>query len=609
MQANTYELKKILMPERRYVIPTFQRDYEWTEEGQWRLLFDDLTVVTERLSDAREQALAAGKPVAKADASVTPHFLGAVVCDQLPSAAGGLDVRAVIDGQQRLTTLQLLVRGVLDVLIELDSKRVHQVRNLIENPEWMIHEDHDRHKLWPRRKDRDVWPIAMADTAPTGGDHLYLKARRFFANSTRTLADDGGDTVNALVDALLDLFKLVVIDLEDNDDAQVIFEVLNGRQTPLTAADLVKNLLFLRGEFADEQELEKLYDLYWSQFDEDWWKQTVGVGHAARGRRDVLLSSWLTAVTGNEANVGHLYKEVRSYLDRTERSTTDVLRELHRYALAYRAITGHGDPVPPALARPYRRIDDLRIQTAVPVLLWLRTIPEAELPAPDHERAVLAMESWIFRRLVVGANTRGYAKFFVTVLRQGRSAHERGEPIAEAIIATLAAGSGQTAWPSDAEIQTSFANNRYYGWFSQERLRFILGTIDERLRQENPHAEPGDFDYQRLQIEHLLPQRWREHWPVDAPGPAETQLAQQRRGSYVDRIGNLTLVTGSFNASLSNSSWETKRKAIADQSVLQLNRPISSVERWSENHIDARASELAEIVCRIWPRAEGTPAS
>src|SRR5204862_1272112 len=127
--------------------------------------------------------------------------------------------------------------------------------------------------------------------------HLYAKARGYFAARTRTslngFAPD--QRLDVLVDAALSLFKIVVIDLEDNDDAQVIFEVLNGRQTPLSPADLVKNLLFLRAELADESELQSLYDLYWAPFDDAWWKTTVGRGHAARGRRDVLLSSWLAS--------------------------------------------------------------------------------------------------------------------------------------------------------------------------------------------------------------------------------------------------------------------------------------------------------------------------
>src|SRR5205823_1635627 len=97
MEANTYPLRNILNQERRYLIPTFQRDYEWTEDGQWALLFEDLEAVADRLQDARHLAVQIGQSVENAEKKVAPHFLGAIVLDQLPSSAGGIDLRSVID--------------------------------------------------------------------------------------------------------------------------------------------------------------------------------------------------------------------------------------------------------------------------------------------------------------------------------------------------------------------------------------------------------------------------------------------------------------------------------------------------------------------------------
>ncbi len=156
--------------------------------------------------------------------------------------------------------------------------------------------------------------------------HPYTLARGFFADQIRQVKEtpDGSSRLDEITDALLDLFKIVVIDLEENDDAQIIFEVLNGRQTPLSASDLVKNLLFLRAERASE-DVEDLYDRYWADFDHAWWKAQVGTGHAARQRRDVLLSVWLTAASGDTASVAHLYGEIRRYLDSTDRKPKDVL--------------------------------------------------------------------------------------------------------------------------------------------------------------------------------------------------------------------------------------------------------------------------------------------
>lgn len=133
--------------ERRYVIPTFQRDYEWTKDDQWSLLFDDLQEVAERLEDARKKAEAAGLDPSKEDKRLGPHFLGAIVLEQLPSPAGGLDVRAVIDGQQRLTTIQLLLRGLEEALTITSSPRLKQVRRLLRNPEDVANGSDERHKL------------------------------------------------------------------------------------------------------------------------------------------------------------------------------------------------------------------------------------------------------------------------------------------------------------------------------------------------------------------------------------------------------------------------------------------------------------------------------
>lgn len=592
------------------MIPTFQRDYEWTREGQWELLFEDLDSVAGRLGAARVEAEATGSSQARAERSVAPHFLGAVVCDQLPSPTGGLTLSAVIDGQQRMTTLQLLVRGVLDVLQETGSGRARQVKRLLENPEDVIDHPHERYKLWPRRKDRDVWPVAMSDEVPAYGteDHLYLQARRFFADSVRnSLVDDQGrDRIDDFVDALLDLFKLVVIDLDDNDDAQVIFEVLNGRQTPLSASDLVKNLLFLRGELADEQELEELYDAYWAEFDEPWWKKQIGVGHAARARRDVLLSVWLTAVSGTEANVGRLYGEVRQYLAGGDHKTKDILIELSEYRQAYKAIYGALDSGSPRLAQSYRNLVILKLQTAVPLLAWLRTLPAGRLSLADHERAAGAVESWVLRRMILGANTRGYNAAFLGVLKSAQAAARTPEAnIADAVVAALAASPNSLAWPSDDEITSAFTQDRFYGRFTQERIRLILGAIDAQMRVNNPKTEPAVFDYAQLQIEHLMPQRWEPHWPLPAgvsEDPAQRELATSERSAAVDRIGNLTLVTSAFNQGVSNLGWDQKRPELAAQSALQLNLPIATTEHWDEETITARGEALADIVCRIWPR-------
>ena len=604
LDANTYSLKQILTQDRRYVVPTFQRDYEWTKEGQWELLFTDLEDTADRLYQARQQAAALGESLAKADKQVPPHFLGAVVCDQLAAPAGGLDLRAVIDGQQRLTTVQLILRGVLDVLIEEGSTRVRQVRRLLENHPDVVNAPVERHKLWPRRKDREIWPLAMDDATPADGDHPYLQARRYFVLRARAAVTgaDGSDRTDALVDALLDLFKIVVIDLEDNDDAQVIFEVLNGRQTPLSAADLVKNLLFLRGELKDEKELEHVYDTYWAPFDDDWWKTEVGRGHAQRGRRDVLLSSWLTAVSQTEANVGHLYGEVRRYLDVADRKTVDVLAQLHDFGRAYRVVLGAEPAETPSLRRSYRHIDALGITTALPLLLWLRALPVERLSVQEHEHVVGAVESWIIRRLLVGANTRGYGKFFVDVLKSAaQAASAPGESIIDAVTRILRRNPDRLSWPDQMDLISAFVTRKAYGSITQERIRLILGALDEHLQRVNPKTEPAKFQYGKLQIEHVMPQSWRSHWALPVGSEIDPMAETERREKSIHCFGNLTLVTAGFNNSVSNSGWVVKRPEFQSQSKLQLNSYIANCEDWGVQAIAERGVKLAQLAAEVWP--------
>lgn len=615
VDAKTYPLQEILKPERRYIIPTFQRDYEWTLEGQWKLLFEDLENTADRLVDARASQSENSAILKNREQNVTPHFLGAIVCASLPFATGGVALRSVIDGQQRLTTIQLLSRGLLDVLQETGSERRKSVRRMLFNPDDVVDSPEEVYKLWPRRRDREVWPTAMGDAVPAyagSNDHLYLRARRYFAEAVReSVRNDAGEPdperLQALADALSSLFKLVVIDLEDNDDAQVIFEVLNGRQTPLAPIDLVKNLLFLRGELGDE-DVDRLYETYWAGFDDDWWKVEVGRGHAARGRRDVLLSVWLTAVSGEEANVSHLYREAREYLNAPGAPDTEcVLRELSDYAKAYRAIYG-AEAVDPRLRASYDRLNEFEITTAVPLLAWLRIAPPDVISLEDEVRAVRAVESWAMRRAYVGWQTRGYGTHLARVLRTAKNASDAGQNVADAVVDALQEGA--LAWPSDSEVREAFRTRPFYNAVAQYRIRALFRAIDEQLRSEDPHEPPAAIGFDGLQVEHVMPRSWMTHWPlialdgslVDPNGgdPASMQRVLERRQA-LDRLGNLTLVTQAFNLDVSNLGWSEKRPEFAKQGALVINKGVAVVEDWTEPEIDARCEFLAAVATRVWP--------
>jgi hypothetical protein len=223
-------------------------------------------------------------------------------------------------------------------------------------------------------------------------------------------------------------------------------------------------------------------------------------------------------------------------------------------------------------------------------------------------QCVRAIESWVVRRMVVGANTRGYGAVFLSVLKSAQAAARTpGGDIAGAVIDGLDKSPNSLAWPTDVAVTVAFNNATFYGMVGQDRIRMLLGSIDEQMQAENKKTEPAVFDYDKLQIEHVMPQAWREYWKLkDAVNAddAARMLAEGVRDAVVHRIGNLTLVTAEFNQSVSNLEWETKKRPeMTKQSKLQLNYPIAVEEKWDETTIGTRATRLAEVACRVWPHA------
>lgn len=187
-----------------------------------------------------------------------------------------------------------------------------------------------------------------------------------------------------------------------------------------------------------------------------------------------------------------------------------------------------------------------------------------------------------------------------------RAAKQPELNIADAIVDSLAQAPNSLEWPNDGAVEHAFSTSRFYNVFTQERIRLILGALDEQMQQENPKAEPATFDYGSLEIEHVMPQGWRDHWPIDGLIGVERALAETERDAHIHRLGNLTLVTPSFNQSLSNGAWLEKRREFMEQSKVQLSTAIAQRETWDETAIRERGTALADVACRVWPAPTGS---
>jgi hypothetical protein len=303
---------------------------------------------------------------------------------------------------------------------------------------------------------------------------------------------------------------------------------------------------------------------------------------------------------GRSVNVGRLYSEFRSWLDTGGVKAVDALSTLGEFADAYETLTGRRQGLSVIEQLAASRIDRLNVYAATPVLLWLLVQPADVLPRSDRELAFRAVDSFILRRMASKSQTRAYGFVFAEVLMTARqSALNPGRAVIEA----LRGKPYGYEWPDDSAVAEAFATARYYGTggMNQDRLRLILGAIDEYLQGRVRKPEPITVDYSQLQVEHVIPQTWRDTWPVVVEDEALRSVAELERDARINRLGNLTLISGPLNVALSNDPWEAKRAELQHHTKLELNRYLVAEPVWSETEIARRGVQLAEWFSEVWP--------
>lgn len=376
MEAHPRSPRDLFEGKEHYEIPAFQRPYVWNEEDQWAPLWDDVVRVAESYVTSKESGL---------DAKIPQHFLGAVVYETKPPVAGDVTHHEVIDGQQRMTTLQLLLDAVHQVVDERGHElHAEALEDLILNRSKAFAGKRERFKLWPSQADRQAFASAMDPTVPWDGEHRIIDAHAFFRQeAARWLTgkpDDDGAVppgsedlrVEALSSTLQDRLTLVAIDLSGHDDSQLIFETLNDRGTPLLKADLIKNWVFRKGEHIGA-DVDKWSVTHWADFDDVWWREEISQGRQVRSRVDIFLQYWLMMRTQDEVKGEHAFRVFAEHAEpymATSTSADALLTELRKDADTYRNLAQLTSTS--AEGRFYSRvIETMELAAVTPVFLWL----------------------------------------------------------------------------------------------------------------------------------------------------------------------------------------------------------------------------------------------
>ncbi|MCM2317758.1 MAG: DUF262 domain-containing HNH endonuclease family protein [Pseudomonas sp.] len=613
MEANSRPLMRIFEPTVCYQIPLFQRPYVWRREGNWQPLWDDL----ERLLG-----------LALAGQKLRPHFLGAVVLEQLYNDTGWVQLRQVIDGQQRFTTLQLLLIAVRDLCMSLDSKRYYErFDSLVSNRAALVDSPEEICKLLPTNFDRKAYaqvhragsPEALLAQLQREGEVVdreqgivgaYLYFHEQLGGWLQQPVEDRPrvdleERLEALWAVVQKGLQFVLIELGEHDEAQVIFETLNARGTQLLPADLIKNLLFRRAQ-AEGEDIDRLYQAHWAAFDGEFWREEIKQGRESRPRIDIFIRHFLTLAMRRDIRFVHIFNEYKNYVQYTDDWRSCLIGEaatarehmalLGSYAEHFREFSS---PAPDSrLARFLNRLEAVDTSTIYPLLLLCsqQLRPQQE---DEFEAILTVIESFLFRRMICGLTSKNYNRPFLDLIRH---LEDTGSISARAVEQFLLASEGESArFPTDAELKRAILDHPLYQWWPQYRVRAVLEALDAALG--NGVSAAGEQP-SALAIEHILPQKWDEHWPVPKAlqkNPQGKQAFTEQRDRLKHTLGNLTLVAGSLGPTLSRSPWEAKKAELLRCSQPNLSRELHDAEAWSEQEILARGQTLAVAACMLWP--------
>ncbi|MFK4494376.1 DUF262 domain-containing protein [Dermacoccus sp. GAS27A] len=573
-------------------VPLYQRPYVWEEEHQWQPLWEDVV----RLAEVRRS-----EPSKR-------HFMGAVVTQVRPAAMGAVTTFELIDGQQRLTTLQLLMDAAALIFEERGFVNPAQrLAALTRNAAFYDQSGAGELKIRHLNDDGPEFRAAMDASATSEFDEMdtrIARAHRFFQSKVEEWLDGAeGDPAARAQELAVTIdsgLQLVVITLGEREDAQIIFETLNARGTPLNQGDLIKNFVF-KGLVDEGVDVATVRSEVWRPLEERWWRAEASLGRHSLDRLSLFLNHWLVARTGREISTPRTFDEFRRWCDTAGVSMAEIVVDLAESAALYRDWLERAksqDDLDTSALFTYRT-QAVGVEAVRPMQLFLYT-GVSEVPRETADAALRHVESWTMRRALLRRGFSDAGRVISTLI--GELLLVAPEMVAERTQSYLAAQTRPgTYWPSDEEVRTYVREAPAYREHSRARLRAFLETYEDAQRgfTRGGRAQTGvRVPRNRLQVEHLMPQKWRAHWPVP------NLEAELEREKYVHRFGNLTLLTGSLNSQVSNAGWERKRKEFGQYEVL-VTRKVQQVETWDEHAIDARADEIADALIHTWPTPSG----
>ncbi len=557
MKATEAKLLSFLQKSPQFVIPIYQRTYSWTDK-QCRQLWDDI--------------LRAGS-----SDTIAVHFIGSIVyVEQGLSQITHQAPLLVIDGQQRLTTLSLLLEALARALGDaepVDGFSAAKMRHYyLSNPL----ESGDRYfKLLLSQTDNASLKAIIKNAEQP--KEPSVRVTQNFALFTGLLAEQKGD----LTPVCRGLAKLVVVDIalsRDQDNPQLIFESMNSTGKELSQADLIRNFILMGLEPSLQT---RLYEQYWRPMEQDFGQEAYGT------QFDSFMRHYLTVRTGDIPREREVYEAFKDYSRTTpvrDAGIEALVKEIRAFARYFCALA-LGTEKEPTLSQVFHDLRELKVDVAYPFLLELyRDYATNNLSAADFAAAVRLTEAYVFRRAICTIPTNSMNKTFATL---GKALKK--DRYLESIQAQFLMLPSYRRFPDDGEFRRDLQSRDLYNFRSRS---YWLRRLENHGRKERVPVD-------EYTIEHILPQNpdlpeaWKKALGV------EWQRLQQK---WLHTLGNLTL-TG-YNTEYSDRPFTEKRdmKGGFKESPLKLNAGLGQLNVWNEATIQERAERLAEPRSPSGPR-------
>lgn len=558
MKAQHVFFPKIMNGASQFVIPVFQRDYSWMEEN-CRQLWKDILMI-------------AGEPGERG------HFIGSVVYIQSGDSNAGFSRWLLIDGQQRMTTLTLLMAALRDHITETKwvgsedgpvAKKIdaYFLRNALEEGE-------KEFKLQLRRHDNESLKAIIARTSLPGAPSANLRDNY---ELFRDLLKEGDpEQVYAGINRLM----LVDVTLERGmDDPQLIFESLNSTGVSLSASDLIRNFILMS---LTEKAQTRLYREYWSKI-EDLFRGSDQI--FSNFIRDYLALRFQPAKLERSGLVYAAFRRAFGGIGNDQDALEALLADLLRRARQYAAFAvGSGTD---GRAQTFAHLRHLADVPAI-LIMQLLDVREVHQTMSESEllEAVRLIESYLLRRAVIGAQSRGYGLEFAKLAYR----IDMAQPLAS-LKAAFARMPAAYAFPEDEVFERALREGDLY---HKRVCKHVLDGLENRDSKEQS-------DTSSYSIEHIMPQNEKmpEAWRVML-GEGWKEVHR----NWLHRLGNLTL-TG-YNSTYSDKPLAEKQTIEHGlrQSSVRLNQDVRDEPVWTETEMSARGARLADRALTIWPRLD-----